>query len=155
MNVAPSSIRFLPSDFRSMPRWSFKGGEMQHRFFALSSLGSLPPGSRDGLLSRCFLFEILIRRGAMQGDTGAETKSGRKFEIQSLSIILVDKFRCRLTLCRPDFPPLPSPLPFDLTYLFITLFFIIFMIIIFMIKILSSKRYRSVYLVKYLYLSSY
>lgn len=89
---------------------------MQHRFFALSSLGSLPPGSGDGLLSRCFLFEILIRRGER---CRGGTKSGRKFEIQSLSIILVDKFRCRLTLYRPNFP-----LPLSISLIYITLFFL-------------------------------
>lgn len=89
---------------------------MQHRFFALSSLGSLPPGSGDGLLSRCFLFEILIRRGER---CRGGTKSGRKFEIQSLSIILVDKFRCRLTLYRPNFP-----LPLSISLIYNILFFL-------------------------------
>lgn len=58
------------------------------------------------------------------------TKSGRKFEIQFLSIILVDKFRRRLTLHRPNFPPLFPP---SISKLFITFF-------VFTIKIFETRN---------------
>lgn len=58
------------------------------------------------------------------------TKGGRKFEIQFLSIILVDKFRRRLILHRPNFPPLFPP---SISKLFITFF-------VFTIKIFETRN---------------
>lgn len=108
VNALPSCTRVGASAsyhlIRSMPGWRrlSREGRRNIVFFLSDLFEGWLTFMRTAAEKRCFLFEILISRGGWSdiGMIQGGTKSGRKFEIQFLSIILVDKFSCRLI-----FPP--------------------------------------------------
>lgn len=125
-----------------MPRWrrlSFKGGEDATSFFSalsftlfLSPVRGMAYFHESGRGKTMFLIWNFDKSGRVERYRMIQggTKSGRKFEIQFLSIILVDKFRRHLTLHRPNFPPLFPP---SISKLFITFF-------VFTIKIFETRN---------------